>query len=345
LKKKDINSDEIARIAGVSRSTVSRVVNNYSNVPEKTRQKIMKVIQQHNYFPNVSAQVLAGKKTKTIGLFMIDTGRISGDALVNRMIVSIIEHASSQGYYVLTNIIRNTQDEESIKSVKEIFYRGRIDGGIFIGAMNHEPLVEELISERFQIGIVDQYLPGRSEENRIIVNFDNDCVHVAMDYLVSLNHKQIGMITGDMKRYSGMVKYEVYLNAMKRHGLPIEKDWIISSDFSEEGGYAATKQFLESNIPLPTAFISANDSVAFGVIRAMHEHGLHIPEDISIIGFDDHGFSARFKPALTTLRFDFDDMMQQLTSSLIHHIEKKESTFKIVTVRAELICRESCRAI
>ena len=204
-----------------------------------------------------------------------------------------------------------------MKNVKEIFYQGRIDGGIFIGAMNEEPLVEELISEGFQVAIVDQFLPGRTEENRIVVNFDSEhCVNAAVDYLVSLNHRQIGMITGDMKRHSGKAKYDVFLSAMHRQGLSINEEWILSSNFSETGGYAATKQFLETEIPLPTAFMAANDSVAFGAIRAMQEHGLQIPEDLSIIGFDDHHFSARFKPALTTLRFDFDDMMQQVTSTL-----------------------------
>jgi LacI family transcriptional regulator len=97
---------EIAKLAGVSRSTISRVIKNYPNVPQKTREKVMKIIEEHNYFPNISGQVLAGKKT---------------------------------------NIIHDTKDVESIKKIKELFYQRRIDGGIFINAANHEPLIEELI--------------------------------------------------------------------------------------------------------------------------------------------------------------------------------------------------------
>ena len=122
MKKADINSIEVARLAGVSRSTVSRVINNYANVPNETREKVMKVIQQYNYFPNVSAQVLAGKRARTIGLFLIAPGHVSSDILTNMLIVSVIEHASACGYYVLTHIIRDAKDTETVKNVKEIFF-------------------------------------------------------------------------------------------------------------------------------------------------------------------------------------------------------------------------------
>ena len=94
----------------------------------------MKVIQQYNYFPNISAQVLAGKITKTIGLFLIEKGEVASDVLTNSLVVRVIENAAAAGYYVLTNIIRNTQDIETVKGVKEIFYQRRINGGVFIGA-------------------------------------------------------------------------------------------------------------------------------------------------------------------------------------------------------------------
>ena len=99
---------EIARLAGVSRSTVSRVINNYSNVPPETRDKVMRMIEQYHYVPNASAQVLAGKRTRTIGLFMIEAGHVASDILTNMLIASVIENASSLGYYVLTHIIRDS---------------------------------------------------------------------------------------------------------------------------------------------------------------------------------------------------------------------------------------------
>jgi LacI family transcriptional regulator len=309
LKKTDMNSFEIARLAGVSRSTVSRVINNYANVPIETREKVMKVIQQYNYFPNVSAQVLAGKRARTIGLFMIEPGNVSSDILTNMLIVSVIEHASSYDYYVLTYIIRDTSNTETIKNVKEIFFQRRIDGGIFIGAANHEPFIEELISEGFMVGVVDQEQPDHQESNRIVANFNNDSgMKQAVAYLAGLGHTRIGVINGNMKRLSGQTKYEGFLKAMQMCALHVNQAWVLPGDFHENGGYEAICDLLRTKSDLPTAIIAANDSVAFGAIRGLKENGLQVPDDVSIIGFDDHAMSEKHHPALTTIRVDFSDI-------------------------------------
>ncbi|MEX2415902.1 MAG: LacI family DNA-binding transcriptional regulator [Paenibacillaceae bacterium] len=347
MKKKEINSTEIAKLAGVSRSTVSRVINDYSNVPEKTKEKVMKLIEQYNYYPNLSAQVLAGKRTRTIGLFLIDSGHVSTDMISNLLIARVIESASLFGYYVLTHIIRNTGDEEAIRSVKESFYQKRIDGGIFIGAANQEPFLEQLIAEGFIVAVVDQDLPGHNESNRLVINFDNEFGSLqAIDYLVSLNHKRIGSINGDLERHSGPAKLEGFKKAMNKHQLQLVDSWMIPGDFNEASGYKAIYDLVRMNgSELPTAIFTANDSVAFGAIRALNELGLHVPEDISIIGFDDHALSSRFKPALTTIHVDFEELMHKLTTALIDRIEKETKVFKKLMIGASLIIRDSCRKI
>lgn len=348
MRNSEINSVEIARLAGVSRSTVSRVINNYSNVPAETREKVMKVIEQYHYVPNLSAQVLAGKKTRTIGLFMIEAGHVSSDILSNMLLASIIENASSSGYYVLTHIIRNTRDEASVRGIKDIFYQRRIDGGIFIGAADDEPMLEELIAEGFIVGVVDQQpSPERNEPNRIVVNFDNDYgMTLAVDYLAELNHREIGIVCGDMARYSGPSKYEGFLAAMGRSGIPVRQEWVIPGGFHEKDGYEAIRSYLDGGGRLPTAIVMANDSVAFGAIRALRERGLSVPDDVSVVGFDDHALSARFQPALTTVKVDFDGMMSQLTGSVIARIEgaePEEEAGKAASSR--LIVRDSCKRL
>lgn len=343
---KEINSNEIARLAGVSRSTVSRVINNYANVPEKTKEKVMKIIQQYNYYPNLSAQVLAGKRTRTIGLFMIDAGRVSGDSISSLLLARIIESASSQGYYVLTHIVRDLREPDESRTIKESFYQRRIDGGIFIGAANHEPLIEELVADGFMVAIVDQHLPGRTESNRLVFNFDNETgVGQAIDYLVNLGHKRIGIINGDMNRHSGPSKWRGFQDAMLRNDLPIAEQWILPGDFNEASGYKAIKTFLALKIELPTAIFAANDSVAFGAIRALNESGLRVPQHISIIGFDDHIRSAHYNPALTTIRVDFASMMDKLTKTLISSIEIGTEGFKPIAVSTELVIRDSCQEV
>jgi LacI family transcriptional regulator len=342
---KEINSTEIAKLAGVSRSTVSRVINNYANVPEKTKQKVLKVIQQYNYYPNLSAQVLAGKRTRTIGLFMVDSGRVSGDSISSLLLARVIESASSHGYYVLTHIVHDMKDQDEARMIKESFYQRRIDGGVFIGAANHEPLIEELIAEGFMVAIVDQHLPGRTEPNRIVFNFDNETgVGQAIDYLVSLGHERIGMINGDMNRYSGPSKWRGFQSAMARHHLPLVQQWMLPGDFNESSGYQSIKEFMKAKTELPTAIFAANDSVAFGAIRALKESGIQVPQDVSIIGFDDHILSAYSSPALTTIRVDFADMMDKLTKTLISSIENGAEAYHPVAVSTELVVRDSCQS-
>lgn len=346
MKKSEINSIEIARLAGVSRSTVSRVVNNYANVPSETKEKVMKIITQYNYVPNVSAQVLAGKKTRTLGFFLIETGRGSDDILTNMLIASTIENASFANYYVLTNIVRDKSNIDSIRSIKEIFYQRRIDGGIFIGAANGEPFIEELIAEGFMIAAIDQNIPGRQEPNRIVANFDTDKgMMLAMSYLCSLGHTQVGCIKGNMMRYSGQTKFAGFMNGMRDHNLNVRNEWILQGGFSEKSGYNAIIDFMKKSIPLPTAMIMANDSVAFGAIRAFNEFGIRVPEDISIIGYDDHALSSRMTPALTTIRVDFQSMIKETVHTLIQHIEKGSAGFTQLMTNSQLIERASCKQL
>jgi len=346
LSKNEINSTEVARLAGVSRSTVSRVINNYSNVPQKTKEKVMKAIKELNYFPNASAQMLAGKKSRTIGLFMVSSGEISVDVLTNMMIVSVIESASDLNYYVLTFIIRNTEDEASINHVREAFYQRRIDAGIFIGTKHKEPFVEELIAEGFVVGVFDQEHPDVAVPNRIVANFNNDSgMKQAIAYLLGLGHRHIGLINGDRSRLSGIKKHEGFHQAMKQQGLDIHPGWVLDGDFTEQAGYDAMSKLLGSDEPLPTALVAANDSVAFGAIRAMREQGLKVPEHMSIIGFDDHVLSEKQDPPLTTVRVDFKQLFKELMQIVVKQVEEPADTIREIKYDCTLIIRESCKRL
>ncbi|WP_262683071.1 LacI family DNA-binding transcriptional regulator [Paenibacillus baimaensis] len=346
LRNLDIKSKEIAEIAGVSRSTVSRVINNYPNVPAKTREKVMRVIEQYNYFPNISAQILAGKKTKTLGLFFIDQSHFSEDSSANLLITGIIENASILGYNVLAYIIRDLSTADNMKNVKEVFYQERIAGGIFIGAENHEPIVEELIAGGFIVGILDQVLPGRSEPNRIVYNLDNEGAAMqAVDYLVRLNHTKIGIINSTMSRASASFKFKGFMNRMQHHGLEVKKHWIMHGQY-ESGGYEAMDNLIRNSTDLPTAIFAANDSIAFGAIRAANDHQLKVPDDISIIGINDQKLSAYYKPALTTFRSNFKEFISGITTSVIEAVENGVANESIkVTLDLELVERESCKRV
>jgi len=347
VSKKNVNSAEIARIAGVSRSTVSRVINNYPDVSEKTRDRVLKTIKMYNYYPNVSAQALAGKKKKTIGLFMITDGQLADDYIANSIMVSVFETASTSGYHVFTGVIRDTHDTDSTKNTKEAFFQRRIDAGIFAGYVNHEPMIEELIAEGFIVGVLDQDLPGRTEPNRIVFNFNSrETARNAVSYLARLGHRRIGIINGDTRQHSGIEKSHGFQEGMEAEGLIPNDRWVTFGEYSEESGYENMKKILANPDLLPTGVCCANDNIAFGAIRAIREGNLRVPEDISVVGIDDHAFSALSKPPLTTFKLDYMELMKAMTLKIISVVQQgKSGEFTKIQFGSELVERESCRKI
>ncbi|MFS0863142.1 LacI family DNA-binding transcriptional regulator [Fredinandcohnia sp. 179-A 10B2 NHS] len=342
---KEINSTEIAKLAGVSRSTVSRVINNYPNVPEKTREKVLKVIKENNYYPNLFGQVLAGRKTGTIVLITIDDGIISNDAIHTYLITRVIETAANYGYYVLTMVIRDRNSQTSKDKIKEVFHQRRVDGGIVIGVNKTEEFVEELVKEGFILGVLDQEPTPRCESNRITYQFPNkQAASIATEYLVRLNHKNIGIINGNINRLAGIQRYDGFAEVMKKYDLIIRPEWVLPGDFNQQSGYYAMLHLLASGTELPTAFFAANDSIALGAIKALKEFSLSIPEDLSIIGVDNHLLSAYSTPALTTVKVDFEEIIESLTVHVIKAITG-EKVNNVSKLDLELQIRDSCRLI
>jgi LacI family transcriptional regulator len=343
---KKINSNDIAKLAGVSRSTVSRVINGYSNVPPETRNAVMKVIKENHYYPQLSGQLLTGKQSKTIGFFWVAFGTISISPLASSYFVNIIEAAASKGYLVLACIINNFTDKENINYVRKIFMEGRIDAGIFVGADNNEPLIEELVGLGKIVGLFDYYHEGENISNRITVNFERSSGERAIDYLYSLGHRKIGIIDGNMRRISSAQRHESYMRGMIKYNLPIENKWLCYGGITEESGYASAKTLLEnSRGDYPTAICATNDAVAFGVYKACKEIGLKIPEDISIVGNDGDISGEHSDPPLTTVSFDFKLMFDSLVSRVIDTIHKKEEIETDIFIPGTFIERKSCRRI
>jgi LacI family transcriptional regulator len=343
---KRMTSNDIAKLAGVSRSTVSRVINDYSNVPPETRSMVMKVIKENHYYPQLSGQLLTGKQTKTIGFFWAGFGNIAISPLASSYFANIIEAAASHGYLVLTCIYNNFSDKENINYIRKIFMEGRIDAGIFVGADNNEPLIQELIELGKIVGLFDYYHEGEYIPNRITVNFERSSGERAIDYLFHLGHRRIGIIDGNMRRISSTQRHESYLRGMIKYNLPIENKWLSYGGITEASGYEAAKSLLEnSNGDYPTAICANNDSVAFGVYKACRDKGLRIPEDISVIGNDGDIIGEYSNPPLTTVSFDFKVMFDSLVSRVIDTVNNKEGIETDVFIPGTFIERASCRRI
>lgn len=347
-----MNSSEIAKLAGVSRSTVSRVINNYSNVPEETREKVLKVIKEYDYVPHASARMLAGSKNRVIGLFIIDLvhkedglkSRITKSPYYLEFTSSVIETASEMGYTVLVHIIHTVEGYEKIK---ECFYNKTISGGIFIGQNDDDESIKTIIYRGYKVVLVDQSIkPDDAVYNKcMIVNADNyNGAYNATKYLIDMNHTQIAHITGGTAKFSSNDRIRGYKKALEDSRIKVNKNLIINSEFVEKGGYDATKKLLSRNIKF-TAIFASNDKIAFGAVKAIREEGLKVPEDISVIGFDDIEASKYFNPPLTSIKMELVEMADIATKSIITSIENDVKFSANYVIPVTLVERKSCEIL
>lgn len=345
-----MKSEEVARLAGVSRSTVSRVINNYSNVPEETREKVMKIIRAYNYVPNTSARVLAGKGTDTIGLFIFNVhdetrpGRIYGNSYFGPFVNAVVDRCNNRGYSVLIHTLYQSEDCQRIPAA---WNEKRMDGAIIIGTERDED-VERLIAQTDCPLAIADYNPktvtrlAPPNARLITVNSDDDSgLEACVRHLAGLGHRDIGLVTGRLNTWSGERRLRAFKSSMKVLGLPLRAQWMPHGDFS----YRRTAQAVETMIAngdLPTALIASNDDMALAAIETFRNAGLQVPQDISVIGYDDGLAAPLVHPALTTVRVPFLDMASEAVEGLVKLLEQGRPAVESVSLPVELIRRDTC---
>jgi LacI family transcriptional regulator len=227
------------------------------------------------------------------------------------------------GYLVLACILKDLTDKDNIEHVKKIYMQERIDGGIFIGINNNEPLIDELVSKNKIAGVFDYCRPECAEPNRVSVNFETNTGIKAIDYAVSMGHTKIAILDGNLERYSCLKRHEGFLAGLEKHNIPLREEWFYKADITEERGYMAALDLLANCRELPTCICCQNDSVAFGACKALKEKGISIPGQISIIGIDGHFRGKLLNPPLTTFEFNFKKFFRSLVTRTISAIEGK----------------------
>lgn len=346
-----MKSEDIARIAGVSRSTVSRVINNYPNVPEATREKVMQVVSEYNYMPNTFARTLAGKRSNTIGIFFVVTGenitgsRIARNDYFASYLNYLVDFATGKDYYVLINTISNEKDYEK---VNQAFLEKRIDGGIIVGTQDDTLSQIHLENIRSSLIIYDydveklRFHHGQSTGISVINCNDYEGINRAVVYLKDLGHTHIGFIRGNEVTRSARVRFDAYKRAMKLNGLKAKSKYYVQGEFSRVVAYENVKVAIEEG-NVPTAYVCANDYMAIGAISALNEAGLRVPEDVSIIGFDNTHSSEQSVPPLTTLEPKYLDMSKRGVELLDLHIQGHGTRVAgIVEYGVDLVLRSSC---
>lgn len=300
---KMITSKKIAEIAGVSRSTVSKVINGYKDIAEETQEKVMKVIREHGYVPNLSAQMMAGKSSRVIGLFLY-TGRdvgenkkIADSLYYSQLIAQVVDESDFYNYTVNVSHFNKSKN-----NISEMFKNGSIDGGIVVGSPSGMNEMEKLIKSPYKMVMVD-YNPNSVKDTTSVINPDS--YHgsmIAVNHLLIKGHRNILHISGDFSRISGLERTRGYIDALKNYGLEPQEKNILRGDFSEESGYIEMRKYLEHNPSFEySAIFAASDHLAIGAIKALRERGFRIPQDISIVGFDNTIIGQYMTPKLSSV--------------------------------------------
>ncbi|MGM0502384.1 MAG: LacI family DNA-binding transcriptional regulator [Bacillota bacterium] len=325
---------DIAEKAEVSPTTVSRVLNDKPDVSDETKQKIEEVINELNYNPNGIARGLVLNKTHTLGLVIPDIS----NPFFPEVAKGIEDKAKEAGYSVIfCNTDNHTQGE---KEAIELMKSKQVDGMIVSLAINEENKKElaELAAENFPVVQIDRKIPGAGFPAVVI---DNQAAsYKATQHLINLGHEKIAHISGNLKVKPAQDRLAGFKEALENNGLESTKEWIREGDYSSQSGYEEMKQLLQL-VERPTAVFIANDLMALGAYEAVFEQGLKIPEDISIVGYDDIEVSSVIRPALTTVSQPEYKLGVEAAELLINSLEGEDEIETDQVLAAELVERTS----
>lgn len=332
---------EIAKKAGVSPTTVSKVINNYPDVSEKTRSKIKKILDDENFYPNSQAQTLITKKTWTLGIvYYEDLGVGLNHPFFGGVIESFKKQADKYGYSLLFGSKNNRLGNNTFL---EYFKHKSVDGIAIICADDHDKEMIEMVKSDFPTVIVDRNIKSTAS----VGSNHFQGAMMAMKHLYELGHTKIAHIPGAEHGYNwpSDERARAYKEFMKEFNLEIKKGYIAKyGHYAVEGGYNSMKDLLLLE-ERPTAVFVASDKMAIGAIDAIKDAGLRVPEDISIIGFDDIELAQYVTPKLTTVKQDGELIGKTAIDLLVKEIDSKTKINENVIVPVELIKRESCKSI
>jgi len=327
--------EDIARIAGCSRSTVSRVINGDVNVSVSTRQRVKKVITELNFQPNLAARGLASGQTHILGL-IIPLGVVSlfTDPFYPQLIQSISSACSQRDYSIMLWL---ATPEFERRMIHQILFNGLIDGVIVASMSLNDSIIQSLAESKLPFVAVGR---NPNDETTCYVDVDNyNGARMAIEYLYKMGRRRIATIAGPSDVIVGVDRLRGYKAALAELGLPYDPSLVVTSDFSDESGYAAMQKLIEYK---PDAVFANSDVMAVAAIRALHDAGFSVPEDVAIVGFDDITLAARSTPPLTTVRQPIDLIGAGVVNMLIDLIEHPATAQRSLVLPTELIIRSSC---
>lgn len=321
---------DVARLAGVSIATVSRVYNDSHLVRGETRERVRQVAEQLGYSPHGAARSLITSRTHTLGVLLPD---LYGE-FFSEVIRGIDQAAQSQGYHLLVSSARDDL-EAALRSM-----RGRVDGLIVMSPDLDAGASRRSLPERFPVVLLNCPPSDAAYDSIGIANFEG--AHAMVQHLAGLGHRRIAIIRGAEQNFDAAERLRGYRAALKELGLEQSATLELPGDFSEAAGYAAAQRLL-GNGRRPTAVFAANDCMAIGALSAFRDAGLRIPDDIAIAGFDDIPMARYVDPALTSVHVDITALGERATVRLFSALrEPSNRDLRRETLATTLVVRRSC---
>jgi LacI family transcriptional regulator len=333
-----ITIKDIARIANVSHTTVSRALNNQSRIRNETKEKILSIAKELNYRPNFIARSLVMRRSKTLGLVITTIA----NPFYTELAQGIEATSRKLGYNI---ILCSTQsDLETEKLYIDMLCSKGVDGIIFTSAHMGDPNILELAEEGFPIILVNRRTHHPTVREKVdYVGIDNiQGGFLAVEHLIKLGHRRIGIIGGSSESSVGFERLEGGKRALATYGLKQMDDYFLEGDFLKESGHRGGIRFIRMAEP-PTALFAANDYMALGAFQAVVEEGLRVPDDMAIVGFNDIEFTAMKGIELTTIGQKKYEMGALSVENLVEKIEgRKVGPAKEIILNPELIIRRTC---
>ena len=336
-RKKNVTIKDVARVAGVSITTVSNVLNSRLDaMSDETLQRIIKVMHELDYRPNALARGLVTRHTATIGVIVAEIET----PLFLHALNTIEPIARDAGYSVLMS---NARDAEEEVQMLQVLLEKRVDGLIFLSVSQELDNDYVLELERLQVptALVNRAI---NYENLDLINWDDtNGVIQAMEYLIRLGHRHIAHLRGPKGRLSGKNRLKGYRTALKEHDLEYLRDYVRSGDYTStpETWQRSTLELLALS-PRPTAILASDDIVAAIAIKTVQQSGLRVPQDVSIVGIDDQHFGSYLNPALTTVRLPVLEAGKRAVEMVLERIAGRRAEAEHVVLPCSLVVRDSC---
>lgn len=332
-----MNLEDIARKAGVSRSTVSRVINNEHDVSERTRQRVLAVIEQERFQPNPAARALVTRRSNIIGVAIPQTANVFfGDNSYFPMLLQGIAEGLNQHDYAMLLWLAESHEVRSAFARRVARHR-EPDGLIITSIVENDPLLDDLLKRNRRFVMVET--PPHHQDQVSFVTVDNvRAAEIAVEHLIALGRRRIATITGDIAIRDAVDRLTGYQNALQKADISVDSRFIIYGKFHRNAGYQGMRELL----PLrPDAVFAGVDTIALGVLDAIDEAGLRVPDDIAVVGFDDLDVALQAKPSLTTIRHSVQTVGSTAARLLIDLVEGKVQHPHHIVLPTELIIRDS----